>query len=964
MGISTRAGRVASGVLCGAMVGSAWPAPSMAAAPAVPSRITETVNAGDSLLIAGNTHPLARVEFDRGLADPDRQFTNLILVLQRSPEQERALAAFNERQYDPNSPDYHHWLEAEEFGQAYGVSDADITAVSAWLQSHGLRVDGVAEGRTTIEFSGTVGQLQNAFQVQMHRYAVDGIEHVANDRDPRIPRALAPVVNGVAGMTDFPVTSGRESLQYVERDSATGKLTLLNESGGAAKPQSPEGIQPEFGYNDFGVTLEDLTPYDLATIYNSLPLWHASSPINGKGVTVAVVAQTDVAPSDYATYRKSFGLPATTVNVIHTGTDPGLSGAEENTEDVEMVGAAAPGATIDLVVAPSGGTLGDLITAISYVINHNVAPIMTASYGVCEFSLGSSGNAALNSIWQQGATQGISIFVSAGDQGSAGCSSQNGAAPNADSTGMQVNGLASSPYVTAVGGTDFTWNWLKNGTTTYWNTTNSAQGASAKGYIPEMTWNSTCANPLMVDYFVSSTGVPQFATTEAVCNAAAKNSTYRSLVAIGSGSGGISDCTAHTGTTIAGCSGGYAKPTWQTGTGVPADGKRDVPDIAMFGSYGWPSSPLGPESPLVFGSAYLICYSGGGHACSYNAVGNIVYQRNGGTSAASPYSAGVMALVIQKMGGARQGLANPTFYKLASREMSLSSCNSNTVTNATTCVFHDITFGSNAEVCKTGDPNCVTKTSGDKYGILGGYAATAGYDLTTGLGSMDIANLVDAWASAAPVPSISSTPSTLKFAATAVGSTSATQTVTLKNTGTVVLTFASGGITLTGGRSTSFTKTTTCAAYLIVGASCTITVSFKPLAAGSLTATLSIADNAAGSPQKITLSGIAIAPAVKWNATTLTFAATTHGTSSAAQTLTLTNDGTAVLAIASVKLGGTNPTDFVESSACAATLAASASCKITLSFKPATTGALKATVILTDNATGSPQSVALSGTGK
>jgi hypothetical protein len=323
-----------------------------------------------------------------------------------------------------------------------------------------------------------------------------------------------------------------------------------------------------------------------------------------------------------------------------------------------------------------------------------------------------------------------------------------------------------------------------------------------------------------------------------------------------------------------------------------------------------------------------------------------------------------MALVLQKMGGARQGLANPTFYKLASRETSLSSCNANTVTNATTCVFHDVTFGSNAEVCKTGDPNCVTKTSGDTYGIMSGYSATAGYDRTTGLGSMNIANLVDAWPSAAPVPSMTSAPATLKFATTAVGSTSATQIVTLKNTGSVVMTFTTGGITLTGADPTSFTKTSTCASYLIVGASCTITVAFKPVLAGSLTATLSIADNAAGSPQKVSLSGTATAPTAKLSATSLTFSSTTHGTTSASQTLTLTNGGTAVLNITSVKLGGTNPTDFVETSACGATLAVNASCRLTVAFKPATTGALKAAVLFTDNAAGSPQSVALSGTGK
>src|ERR1700722_4543918 len=139
----------------GRIGGSKWPAAAPAAASAVPSRITQPINAADSLVLTGNTHPLARVEFDHGLASADRQFTHLILVLQRSPDQERALTSFNERQYDPSSPDYHHWLQPQEFGQTFGPSDGDIAAACAWLRSQGMHVDAVAEGRTMIEFSGT-----------------------------------------------------------------------------------------------------------------------------------------------------------------------------------------------------------------------------------------------------------------------------------------------------------------------------------------------------------------------------------------------------------------------------------------------------------------------------------------------------------------------------------------------------------------------------------------------------------------------------------------------------------------------------------------------------------------------------------------------------------------------------------------------------------------------------------------
>jgi subtilase family serine protease len=482
---------------------------------------------------------------------------------------------------------------------------------------------------------------------------------------------------------------------------------------------------------------------------------------------------------------------------------------------------------------------------------------MSSSYGVCELQLGSE-NASVNKIYQQGATEGISIVVSAGDQGSAGCSARSADTP--DNVGLQVNGFASSPYITAVGGTDLGWSYLANGLKDYWNTTNnSTTHASAKGYIPEIAWNVNCASPILLDFFVNSSGKPLFTTPEAVCNTISKgpvnDTNYKPLLTVGGGSGGVSRCTTSNGASGSTCSGGYAKPSWQTGTGVPADGKRDVPDVALFASYGWPDYVSVQGAPLVLSSEILFCYSGGGTACVYTNDIDITLQANGGTSAAAPYWAGIMAMVVQKQGGARQGLANQTLYKLANKE-TLSSCNSNKVTNGNTCTFYDITYGSNAQVCYTGDLNCVTKTSGDRGGILDGYNTTTGYDLATGLGSVNITNLVNNWSSSAPIPTVSVTPTSLAFVATAVGSASATQVVTVKNTGMVAVTLKSGGITFTGTNASSFKETaTTCGAALSIGANCTITVEFKPAAAGSLTGKLSIADNAAGSPQTVSLKG-------------------------------------------------------------------------------------------------------------
>ena len=207
------------------------------------------------------------------------------------------------------------------------------------------------------------------------------------------------------------------------------------------------------------------------------------------------------------------------------------------------------------------------------------------------------------------------------------------------------------------------------------------------------------------------------------------------MVGIGAGSGGTSTCTAPTGTTTASCTGGYAKPSWQTGTGVPADGKRDLPDLSLYSS-NWVAGGID-------GSAILFCYAtSGSNSCDYTDPSEIVFQEIGGTSAASPYMAGVMAMILQKTKTTKQGLANPTFYKLAATE-SLAACKSSTVKNGNSCIFYDITTGPIAQACITGSPDCTTNTSGDPIGIQDHYSAATGYDRATGLGSVNIANLVE-----------------------------------------------------------------------------------------------------------------------------------------------------------------------------------------------------------------------------
>jgi subtilase family serine protease len=513
--------------------------------------------------------------------------------------------------------------------------------------------------------------------------------------------------------------------------------------------------------------------------------------------------------------------------------------------------------------------------------------------------------------------------------------------------------MASSPYVTAVGGTDFTWSFVDTPYTNYWNTSNNADLSTAKGYLPEVPWNSTCANPLMLNVFPSET------STESLCNDAYSDPTFYTLAKISAGSGGYSHCTTPSGTTSSTCSGGYAKPSWQTGTGVPADGKRDLPDVSLFASAGFGS--------VINGSAILFCYaeSSPEATCDYTNPDYVIYQEIGGTSASSPLMAGIMALIVQKTGSA-QGLANPVLYKLyASQVAAGTACDSSTDTNASTCVFHDISQGTISQICVSGDPNCVTETSGDQFGLLAGYAATKGYDEAVGLGSLNVNNLVKNWISTAGSPAITLSPTSATFPSTIVGSTSATTaTFTAKNTGTAPVTFTN--IEITGTSYTSYSGSSTCSttSSLAVGASCTVTVSFKPTATGTLTATLNIVDNAG--TQSASLSGTGAAAStytLSLSPAALTFASTTVGSTTAAQVITIKNTGTAAVTLTSETITGANATSFVKSATtCGTSLAAAASCTVSVEFKPAAAGSLTGSLSIADNATGSPQLVSLQGT--
>jgi hypothetical protein len=704
---------------------AAWP---QSASPQ--SRIVSQVNEGALVTLRGNTHPLAQPQLDQGAAPPDLPMARMLLVLKKSDAQESALEKLLDDQQDQNSPSYHQWLTPDQFGQQFGPSDQDIQTVAIWLQSHGFQVARIAKGRTVIEFSGSAAQVLQAFHTEIHKYSVNGEDHWANAGDPQIPAALAPVVEGVNSLHNFPMQAAHHVGGVFSKSRITGQV-------GPVQPIQP-GYTTPCGASS---TCYFLGPYDFATIYNVSPLWNATPAIDGTGQSIAIVGESNINVQDVRDFRNLFGLLPNDPQIIIDGPDPGLvQNAETEADlDVEWSGAVAKGATIKLVIAASTTSASGVDLAAVYAVENNIAPIISESFLDCELFLGAAGNTFQNGLREQAAAQGITYINASGDQGAAGCDFFPGSTPAPAKSGLMVNGLASSPYGIAVGGTDFLnfgANYNFQSPSTYWSPTNDPHQASARAYVPETTWNSTCVNNIFIVFHYGS-------TAEASCN----NPQASQYVETAAGGGGKSNCTTPNGSDPSNCLGGYAKPTWQVAPGVPQDSARDIPDVSLFASGGF------------MNSAYIVCEAdqpGSFSSCGTNS--QYSFMVIGGTSASAPAFAGIMAMVNQYTQSTGHGNANYDLYKLASSHSQTSSACNATATPASTCIFHDVTSGTIEVPCAAQSPNCTLSNSGDAYGVLSGYSAGTGYDLATGLGSVNAYNLVHGWTS----PTVATT-TTLKL---------------------------------------------------------------------------------------------------------------------------------------------------------------------------------------------------------
>ncbi len=660
--------------------------------------VTLPIDRNQRVILPGNTRPEATVANDRGIVSDSLPIDHMQLLLRLPPEKQQALDELTRDQVDPKSPSYHKWLTPEEFKQQFSLAPEDIQAITTWLQSEGFMINGSTP--SSIDFSGNAANVRSAFHTEIHCLDVNGAAHIANMSDPQIPSSIAPAVVGVVALHDF-------------------------------RPRA--ALRPRPAYTT-ATGLYLVAPEDLATIYDLNPLFAAG--YSGQGQTIAVIESSDLySTADWNTFRDTFGLtvayPTGSMAQVHPSgsggnncADPGTTSAEvEATLDAEWASAAAPSATIEVASCADTATPGIFI-ALENLINEAAPPaVVSISYISSEAQIGAAGNAFINTLYQQAASEGISIFAGTGDSGGAASDLRATSATH----GIGVNGLASTPYNVAVGGTDFD----PNAT---WGVINSSNYGSAISYVPEIPWDDSCANNLLANHFgLLNSGPLGF------CNTAIGEQYFLTTSA---GSGGASSCATGVPATsgvVGGTCAGYAKPAWQSLTGNPNDGVRDIPDVSLFAGTG------------VWGHYYVFCWSDPADSSQGSApcTGTPdTWSGGGGTSFAAPIMAGIQAPINRKTEELQGNPAN-IYYRMAAA--SYANCQFDPT--QATCAFHDIQTG-DIDVNCTGTDNCYYgNPSAGPNGVLSlsssayqpAFTANTGWDFATGIGSVDAYKLAFNW---------------------------------------------------------------------------------------------------------------------------------------------------------------------------------------------------------------------------
>lgn len=434
----------------------------------VRSRITQPVRSSAMTELRGSANPRAKAAFDIGSVDPSTQITGMTMYFRPSAEQQAELDTLLQQQQTPGSPLYHQWVTPSEYAARFGLSTSDLEKVRTWLEQQGFSVDGIANSHNAITFSGTVGQVEAAFQTRIDHYKINGVMHRANAGALSIPSALAGVVLSVRNISNF-------------RPHPLHRAAHVN------------APRPEYTFNSGSSHYHFLAPGDVAVIYDLNPLY--SSGYTGSGQTIVVAGQSAIKASDITNFQKAAGLsqkaPQTTL-VPNTGTsaENDSNGDEDESDlDIEWAGAIAQGATINFVYV-GNKTNTSVFDAIQYAIDSNIGQVISNSYGACENAYPASEVSALENLFMQANAQGQTIVSAAGDLGATDCDSS--ATTDQATQGLAVDMPASSPYVTGMGGTEFAADVSAPGT--YWNSSNSAGQVSAIQFIPEKVWNDSSSS--------------------------------------------------------------------------------------------------------------------------------------------------------------------------------------------------------------------------------------------------------------------------------------------------------------------------------------------------------------------------------------------------------------------------------------------------------------------------------------
>jgi len=612
------------------------------------TRIANEIDNRERVPIKGSKSPMARPENDAGRVPGETKLEGINIFFSRSSEQEAELDALIAAQQDPNSRLYHKWLTPEEFGARFGLADSDIATVQSWLEQQGFTVSSVSPSKSHITFSGTIAQIEAAFGAELHYYNVGGKKHFMPSAELAIPAALSSVVQAVSNLSSF------KPHPHV-------------------KFRTPQ-LAPRPEFTSSQTDKHFLTPKDVATVYDINPAYNAG--YTGSGQSIAVVGQSSVVLSDIEHFQTAAGFTVkdpTPILVPNSGTARVFSGDEAESDlDLEYSSTIGKGATIYFVYTGNNQNY-NVWDSIQYAVDHKVAPIISDSYGICETALTSSDYSSVNIVLAQAASQGQTVLVPAGDNGSTDCYGETGLTI-AQQEALAVDFPASSQYVTAMGGTEFPSADVAASNTTYWQSSSGSDViSSVLPYIPEQVWNDDSA-----------------------------------AGSLSAGGGGISAFTA--------------RPSWQTGvTGIPSGSYRLVPDISLDAS--------------AYNAGYLYCSSdsaatqiAGSCSNGFRDSSNKYLTVAGGTSFDSPIFAGMVAILGQKLNSAGLGVINSKLYSLAANSSTYASAFHDIASGSNACpaaLSYCSSAGASEYPATTGYDEAIGLGSIDFYNLLNAWTSCA-----------------------------------------------------------------------------------------------------------------------------------------------------------------------------------------------------------------------------------------------